>query len=53
MVTIAVQLDLIFFFLAGFAAVFSPLAALRDKTLAGRVRALLHLCHRNLLISLQ
>ena len=52
MVAFAVQIGPVAFFLAGFAAVLSPLAALRHHALAGRVRAFLRVWHRNLLISL-
>jgi hypothetical protein len=49
---VAVQLDLITLLLAAFAAVLAPFAAVGDHALAGRMRALYGLCHRNLPISM-
>jgi hypothetical protein len=45
----APELDLTAFALAVLAAVFAPLAVLINSAVAGRMRALVGVCHRNLL----
>jgi hypothetical protein len=49
MTTFAPELDLLAFSLAVLAAVLAPLAMLVDGAAAGRMRALVCICHRNLL----
>jgi hypothetical protein len=48
MTTFAPELDLFAFSLAVLAAILAPLAALVDGAAAGRMRALIGVCHRNL-----